>query len=534
MSLPLYPIWIVDLAGSSLMILLSFLCVRLARRLRNHDRENLVWTYLLWLSYGLAAFAISRSVGHVAQRLLLAAGDDIVWNTLRPYSGAINTLTFVVVASVTLFFERIWKVYQQIAKDKQALQETQEKLLFMNRNLENLVAERARELALSERKCRRILEVSRDMILVASEDGALIDLNPAGLEMLGISSMGSLSNEMREERNLAERESEGQTHNVRLRDFFHRDEDWIRLEQEIRAQGYISNAEVSLKRRDGTPFSALLSGAVELDADGHVDTLHFLVKDISQRKEMEKQLLQADKMASIGQLAAGIAHEVNNPLGMILGYTQLLLRQEDPATQRYADLKIIEKHTRTCKVVVGDLLSFARSTRTKKGVAHIHSAIENVLSVVRHHFELDGVKIEKELDPRIPNMVLDEEKIKQVIMNLIMNAKQAIGKNGTIRLQTLYEEARSQGLLRVSDTGCGIGPEDLTRIFDPFFTTKGTGEGTGLGLSVSYGIIKDHGGEILVESEPDKGSTFTLVLPVAPDTDGLERNDKRDPFNCGR
>ena len=520
MSLPLYPIWIVDFVGSILMILFSFLCVRLAHCLKKHDPENLVWTYLLWLCYGLAAFAISRSVAHVAQRLLLAAGDDRLWDALRPYSGAFNTLTFVVVASVTLFFERIWRVYQQISKDKQALQETQEKLLFLNRNLENMIADRTRELALSERKWSRIFEVSRDMILVASGDGALMDLNPAGLQMLGISTLEDLSTEARRERDPAERESERERHNLRLHDLFHCEEDWSRLEEEIQAQGYLANAEVDLKRGNGASFSALLSGSVERNAEGRIDTLHFLVKDISQRKAMEKQLLQADKMASIGQLAAGIAHEVNNPLGMILGYTQLLLREEDPATQRYADLKIIEKHTRTCKAVVGDLLSFARSTRTRKEVGHIHSAVENILSVVRHHFELDGVTIEKELDPRIPNMVLDEEKIKQVIMNLIINAKQAIGKNGAIRLQTLYNETKGQELIRISDTGSGIEPEYLSRIFDPFFTTKGTGEGTGLGLSVSYGIIKDHCGEILVESEPGKGSTFTLILPVTPDSDG--------------
>lgn len=517
MKLPLYPIWIVDLAGSSLMILFSFLCVRLALRLRSHDRENIVWTYLLWLCYGLAIFAISRSVGHVLQRVLLAHGDDFIWECLEPFSGAINTLSFVIVASITLFFERIWKTYQQISKDKNALQETQGKLLFMNRNLEDLVAERARELALSERKYRRIFEVSRDMILVASQDGAIVAINPAGLEMLGLSEMKGRSEGIMCEIDGVRGQSEDREASLgSLCDYFDHEKDWLFIEREIKSHGYVSNAEVSFRRRDGTPFSVLLSGASERhQKSGLIDSLHFLVKDISRRKDMEKQLLQADKMASIGQLAAGVAHEVNNPLGMILGYTQLLLRQEDPSTQRYSDLKIIEKHTRTCKAIVGDLLSFARSTRTQKGVAHIHTAIEDIVGVVRHHFELDAVRIEKEFDPRVPDMVIDVEKIKQVVMNLVMNAKQAIGKDGVIRLKTRYDEARHCGLIAVSDTGCGIEPQHLLRIFDPFYTTKGTGEGTGLGLSVSYGIVKDHGGEIFVESEPGAGSTFTVMLPVA-------------------
>jgi two-component system, NtrC family, sensor kinase len=496
MSLPLLPIWIVDLLGSGLMILFSFLCVHLARRLRDQDPNNIVWTYLLWLSYSLAAFAISRSVGHILKRVLLTTGYSEFWDTIKPYSGAVNTLMFVVVASITLFFQRILRAYQQISKDRQVLQDTHEKLLFMNRNLERLVEERTYALTLSERKYRRIFEISRDMIAVVSDDGTIVGMNPAGLKMLGLQDSWTL---------------EGRKN---FKDFFPCTAEWDALQEVLCTQGYVSDAEIQLKCQDGTSFSILMSAAAEMRSSGEIDTLHFLMKDISQRKAMEKQLLQADKLASIGQLAAGIAHEVNNPLSVILGYTQLLLRTEDQASQKYEDLKIIEKHARTCKTIVGDLLSFARGTRTKKDVAHLHATIEEILSVVHNHFELDGVEIIREFDDRVPTMIMDAEKIKQVLMNLLMNAKQAIGKKGTIRLSTHYNAARCSTIIQVMDTGCGIESEYLNRIFDPFFTTKSTGEGTGLGLSVSYGIVKDHGGEILVESDPGRGSTFTVILPV--------------------
>jgi PAS domain S-box-containing protein len=496
MSLPLYPIWVVDLAGSSLMIFFSFLCVRLARRLRAQDTNNVIWIYLLWFCYSLAAFAISRSVGHIVKRVLITAGYENVWELLQPYSGSINSITFIIVASITLFFERTWKVYQQILGDKQILQEAHAKILFMNRNLENLVEERTRELAFSERKYRRIFEVSKDMILVAGGDGAVLSLNPAGAEML----------------NLPPEKIENEK--VFFQDFFHEPEDWDALQNTLHSQGYTMSMEVELKRRDGTRFSALLSASLEMHPDEKGETLHFLVKDISQRKAMQKQLLQADKLASVGQLAAGIAHEINNPLSLILGYTQLLLRNEESDTERFEDLKIIEKHARTCKNIVGDLLSFSRSARTNKDVSHLNQLVEEVLSVVRHHFEVDGVTIQAELDPLVPPMILDAEKIKQVFMNLVMNAKQSMGKNGSLRVATHFDEAHHMVFVNFTDTGTGIEPQYLSRIFDPFFTTKGTGEGTGLGLSVSYGIVKDHGGEILVESEVGKGSTFTVVLPV--------------------
>ena len=496
MSLPVYPIWIVNLLGSSLMILFSFLSLHLAKRLKSQDQNNVIWTYLVWLCYGLALFAISRSVGHIVKRFLLSTDHKQLWDALRPYSGAMNTLSFMVVASITLFFERIWKVYQQILRDKHFLQETHEKLLFLNRNLEDLVAERTRELRVSERKYRRIFEVSRDMIAVVKGGDTIVALNPAGANLLGLPGY-QIPKE------------------ARFSDFLDKPDSWSNLQNTLQRQGYIADTELRMKRHNGTQLSALLSGAAERDSEGTIDTIHFLIKDISQRKAMEQQLLQADKLASIGQLAAGIAHEINNPLAMILGYTQLLLRTENKETQRYADLKIVEKHARNCKTIVEDLLSFSRSTPTRQEIGHLHKAMEDVLSVVQHHFALDDIRIEKQFDTQIPEMILDLEKIKQVFMNLIMNAKQAIGKKGLIQLQTAYDNLGQRVLVKVMDSGCGIEPQNLPRIFDPFFTTKPTGEGTGLGLSVSYGIVQNHGGQILVESELEVGTTFTVVLPIA-------------------
>lgn len=237
-------------------------------------------------------------------------------------------------------------------------------------------------------------------------------------------------------------------------------------------------------------------------------------KDTEQRKLMENQMAQADKLASIGQLSAGIAHEMNNPLGIILGYTQLLLRDESSETERYKDLKTIEKHVKSCKAIVEDLLSFARSSKPEREVINIQDTIDDVLSFVVQHSDLDKVEVIKDYDITIPPVLINERKLKQVFMNLIMNAIHAVGKTGTIKITTKFNRSKNRAYIRVIDTGYGIGKKNLSRIFDPFFTTKPTGEGTGLGLSVSYGIIKNYNGEILVESRRGKGSTFTVVLPV--------------------
>ena len=325
------PIRTVDLLGSVLMILFSFLCLGLVRELRRRDRNNVIWFYLLMVCIGFASFAISRSAGHILRQILTISGHSAVWESIGPFSGAVNTFTFIFVASVTLFFERVWRIYQQIQKDKQTLQSTRDKLLYLNQNLENLVEERTDELALSEHKYRRIFEVSQDMMLVTGIDGSIVNMNPAGYTMLG-----------QDETQIS---FSGNSFNT----FFADASDWNSIKDSIEQSGLVSNLEVELEHKDNRRIRSLVSANLDKGLSDKEDTIHFLVKDIEQRRQIEEQIAQADKLASIGQLSAGIAHEINNPMGIILGYTQLLLRNEDRDSEKYADLKNIEKHVRNCK-----------------------------------------------------------------------------------------------------------------------------------------------------------------------------------------
>ena len=500
MILSYFPIWLVDMVGSFMMIVLSLLSLRLVFRLRRRDRDNIIWTYLWWICVALSCFALSRSGGHIVKNFLLMAGQQTTWAAIRPFSGAINTVMFIVVGSVTLFFERVWNVHQLVLKDRQAVKAAHRELLFLNQNLERLVEERTDALSVSEYKYRKIFEVSKDMILVTTRGGSITNLNPSGYQLLGM--------DMDDDR----------VTNMNVREFLEDPEAWTRIIAIVDKEGSVDNVELDLVTADGDRRRILLSGSVEGAAENEEEVIHFLVKDIQKRKAMEEQLAQADKLASIGELSSGVAHEINNPLGVILGYTQLLLRGESDASERYADLKTIEKHVRSCKTIVEDLLSFSRKSDTEKEVLDIHRIIDDVLTFVQHHSQIEHIEFEKDYSRSVQSLKVDEKKIKQVLINLIMNAIHAVGKKGCIRITTLLSEAGDDLHIRVADDGHGIESRYLNKIFDPFFTTKTTGEGTGLGLSVSYGIVQNHGGHIQVESRPGEGSVFTVVLPAVQES----------------
>ena len=496
MILSSIPILLIDLLGSFLMIVLSLLSLRIIFKLRKQDRNNLIWTYLWWICLALSLFAVSRSAGHILKNILLILDQKPYWDIIRPFSGAINSFMFIVVGAVTLFFERIWNIYQLVRKDRRALRSAHKELLFLNQNLEKLVEQRTNALSVSEYKYRKIFEVSKDMILVTEKDGTIVDLNPSGYSLL------------RMDRDI-DRNGE-----KNIREFIADPEKWVDVMASVQGERSVSNVEMDIVTSDGTVKRVLLSGSMADTSDNEAEAIHFLIKDIEQRKRMEKQIAQADKLASIGELSSGVAHEINNPLGVILGYTQLLLRSEKSTSRRYPDLKTIEKHVRNCKTIVEDLLNFSRKSETEKKMLDIHQIIEDVITFVQHHSDIENITLEKKYNPAVQPLLVDEKKIKQVLINLVVNAIHAVGKKGHILISTDLEEPSGDLMVNVRDDGHGIEKKHLKNIFDPFFTTKPTGEGTGLGLSVSYGIIKHHGGHIFVESKPEAGTTFTFTLPA--------------------
>jgi two-component system, NtrC family, sensor kinase len=231
-------------------------------------------------------------------------------------------------------------------------------------------------------------------------------------------------------------------------------------------------------------------------------------------QETQHQLIQSEKLASLGKLSAGIAHEINNPLTGILNLSQLLQDQFPPESEVHQDLKLIVRETIRCRSIVRGLLDFARQTAPQKTDVDINSSILQVLHMVTNQESFQNIQVETELDPAVPGVLADPDQLRQVFFNIVVNASEAMEGNGHLKILTRWEPGRSHITVHCIDDGPGVPEGTLNRLFDPFFTTKEMG--TGLGLAISYGIVNAHRGTLEVKSKPGEGCEVIITLPSDP------------------
>lgn len=357
---------------------------------------------------------------------------------------------------------------------------------------------------------RNLIYSAVDGVIAADKKGNILIFNEMASEVFGYT------------------EEEALTH-LNMRDIYPGNKAFEVMRQ-LRSENYGGKGklrsyqvDVISKNKDIIPIS--LNAAVIYEKGREVATIgffHDLREKLRMEEELERtqiQLLQAEKMSSLGKLAAGVAHQLNNPLGGITLFAKLLMEEYDLQEGAQEDVNRILKDAKRCRDIVKELLEFTRQTRHLMRPHNVNQAIERTLFLLENQTLFQNITIEKNLDTSLPLVQADIQQLNHLFMNIILNAAQAMEEKGKLTVKSYLLEDGSRVRLEISDTGPGIPAEILPHIFEPFFTTKEEGKGTGLGLSLAYNIVKNHGGNIKTESVPGKGTTFIIELPQAKKSD---------------
>jgi len=285
-------------------------------------------------------------------------------------------------------------------------------------------------------------------------------------------------------------------------------------------QGKLRHIKTTIINAQGTAIPVELTASIIYEDDEEVATVG-IYADLREKlavekklKETQAQLAQSEKMASLGQLAAGVAHEINNPLTGILFYATLKLESMGAEDAERGDVQAVIDDVKRCREIVQNLLAYSRQSSPMKDIIQLNAIVDQSLSLIRDPKMFRNVRLEREFSDEMMLLHVDKNQISQVIINLVINAVSAMGGSGVLTLRTHRDKAEGKAFLEVIDTGCGIAPENLSKIFDPFYTTKAPGEGTGLGLSTAYGLIKENKGNIRVAETSPEGTTFLLEFEL--------------------
>ncbi|NQT20951.1 MAG: PAS domain S-box protein [Planctomycetes bacterium] len=391
--------------------------------------------------------------------------------------------------------------------DMSAQEELRAKIEGQSDNLRHMVAQRTGELLQSEKTFRFWYENSPVGTVITTLEGIIVEANPAACALLKCPREKLL--------------------NKNLGGLFRYADQYRKLISSLSSKIKTVDEEIEYQTGD-EGFLAIRQSSVRIESgDSNTLAIHFL-EDVTHEKELareaedtRRQIARAGKLASLGQLVAGVAHELNNPLTAVLTYAHLLRKRVGEGEELNRQLNLIVEAGERCRQIVRDLLDFARERASTRIPVNMNDIIVHVLEMIQNQVLIQKVTVEKRLQRDLPAIRVDRHRIEQVFVNICMNAIEAMPEGGTLHVTNNYDPAANLIAITFRDSGIGIPKKRHEKIFDPFFTTKAPGTGTGLGLAISHRFISDHGGHIHVESEIGKGSQFTVELPAKTEADDL-------------
>ena len=361
------------------------------------------------------------------------------------------------------------------------------------------------QLAATETKHRDLFENIQDGMFIADAEGKVTNCNQALCDISGYTKAEFLAMNY-------------------YRDLFIGPEEVLDFRKKFVKHGVVKDYELRIRRKDGTIRNVSMSGYAGRDSSGRIISYQGLIRDTTERNRLQKQLIQAERLSAMGKMASQLAHELNNPIFGIMNCLELIKDAvpEDNYKRKFVDLAYNE--CKRTSILLMKMLKFFKPDDEKRTSTDVNRLLEETLLFYEKQFINLNIKVKTDLDPDLPPITAVESQLKQVFINMIINANAAMESGGQLLVSSCMDNGGENILIRIEDTGVGISPENLDRIFDAFFTTKKEVlKGVGLGLSVCYGFIKEHGGNVDVESELGKGTRFTICLPVNAQTGAAEQ-----------
>lgn len=459
----------------------------------------------------MVTLLIMRFVLHRPINQLILGIRNIAWGMYQNAMPALPQRDFnAIIQEVNLMASKISKRDAQLNREIQERSKAENELKQLNKTLElriSQLTETEKALTESEKKYRGIFENALEGIFRTTPSGQFIDANPSMAHILGYSSPDELMSSVHD-----------------LKKHLYVDPEHREKILEILAENHsISNYECQYYCKDGRKIWVVLQVRAMFDSQGKMTILEGILQDVTERKALQAESLRNARLLSLGELAAGVAHEINNPINGIINYAQILInRNKKQGKEIEIPARIIKEGTRIERIV-SSLLSFARERNEKKYRVQIIDIISEALDFMMSMLSKNGIHTRVETGDSLPEIKVNRGQILQVFINIISNARYALNKkypgtdiNKILKITTEMCENNGIQVLRIyfHDTGIGINANKIDRIFDPFFSTKPPNEGTGLGMSISHGIIENHNGKLLVESEVDRYTTIIVELPL--------------------
>ncbi len=514
MIVPWQPVVFVDIFGSILTLALAIWCAIQAWQWTLANREDVFRHYMFLLTLTIVAFAISRSFGHLVKQGLLFYDMKQNWRAIAPFSGAVNSATFIIIFAFGLYFHRLRSVHLEIKRHKNQLEEmVEERTTELTQS--NLQLQQTQiQLVTAKEEWERTFDAIGDIVIILDRNFRILRANKATYQAFGT--------------------DPAELVNKHCYKIFH--------DLSAPCEGCpvapsmtkmtVHTAKMSFEKLGKT---LLVTASPVCNEQDELESIILFAKDITAREKLENQLRQSQKMEAIGTLAGGIAHDFNNLLTPIIGFSELnlvLLARDSKARQNEDQ---VHRAALRAKELVNQILTFSRQTEQEKKPIKLQPLIKEALKLLRSSIPT-SIEIRHEIEEDTDPVLAEPSQIHQVLMNLCTNAYHAMREKGgilavSLKKVTILPQDQSEKLtlapgdylrLEVSDTGSGISPEIKERMFEPYFTTKEQGEGTGLGLAVVHGIISGYGGDITTYSEPGIGTTIHVYLPCTEAEIGKE------------